>query len=256
MDQPTGAAEEIKTDQLLQLHDVTRDVAKFCGTQLRGYLDALAPLFRPRRILGDHMEGYARETVVGEDQTLAELKELYLSVCSRPFDLRRELAVPLESVSTQIQLHEWEYVHEAVTARERKQLTVVSPLAWVLTYPSTYSLSMMRQVLAGKQERDSESVRAFVLRACLMHVMFLKQPGLKSLVEGLRYKVEVRRSPQMGDLPLVTLVAPLSTMRLSDEHLLVATGLSGRAVFQEVLDRRKSRKISDPFEEQISAILG
>jgi hypothetical protein len=256
MDQPSTAAEELKTDQLLQLHNLTRDVAKFCGTQLRGYLEAIAPLFRPRRILGDHMEGSGREPVVGEDQTLAELKELYQRICTRPFELRRELALPLESVSTQIQLHEWEYVHEAATARERKPITVVAPLTWVLAYPSTYSLSMLRQVIAGKQERDQESVRSFVLRACLMHLLFLKQPGLKLLLEGLRYRVEVRNSPQLGELPLVTVSAPLATMRLSDEHLLVATGLSGRAVFQEVLDRPQVQSIHDPFKEEIAAILG
>jgi hypothetical protein len=256
MDQRINTADELKTDQLLQLHNLTRDVAKFCGGQLRGYLEALAPLFRPRRLLGDHMEGVGRERVVGEDQNFAELQEVYLRMCGRPFELRRELSTPLESVSTQVQLHDWEYVHETVTERGRKSITVVSPLTWVLTYPSTYSLSMLRQVVAGKQEGDQESVRSFVLRACLIHLLFVKQPGLKLLLEGLRYKVEIRNSPQLGDLPLVTVSAPLTTMRPSDELLLVATGLSGRAVFQEVLDKPHARALRDPFEEQISGILG
>ena len=55
---------------------------------------------------------------------------------------------------------------------------------------------MLRQVLAGQEERDAEAVRAFVLRACLMHLHFTKFPAIAELLAGLRYRVEVRRSPE------------------------------------------------------------
>ena len=89
---------------------------------------------------------------------------------------------------------------------------MVSPLTWVLAYPSTYTSPMMRQVVAGKQDRDAEGVKAFVLRACLMQALFAKLPEATALFEGLRYRVELRKSAPLGDLPLVTLSAAVKTV--------------------------------------------
>jgi len=120
---------------------------------------------------------------------------------------------------------------------------------------STYSPSVLRQVLAGHHERDQDSVNAFVLRACLMHLLFAKQPTLAALFEGLRYKVEVRKSPHFGELPLVTISAPVATTRPNDSLLFVATGISGRSTFQEVLDIDSARRIPDLLRDQVSRIL-
>src|ERR1019366_6238245 len=68
MDNPAAPAESLNVEQLLHLHTLTKDVAKVCQKQLRGYLDTLALLFRPRRILGDAMEGAERESVGGSDR--------------------------------------------------------------------------------------------------------------------------------------------------------------------------------------------
>src|SRR5688572_17046908 len=117
MDNPAGPAESLDVEQLLRLHTLTRDVSKFCQKQLRGYLDTMSLLFRPRRILGEAIEGGEKGSVGGSDRTLNELRELYRKVALRPFDLRPELSVPLESISTQMQIHEWEYLHETKTDR-------------------------------------------------------------------------------------------------------------------------------------------
>src|SRR5262245_26411119 len=150
MDKPVVPTESLNVEQLLRLHELTKEVAKACQKQLRGYLDTMALLFRPRRILGDAIEGAERESVGGSDRTLAELRDLYRKVALRPFDLRPELSVPLESVSTQMQLYDWEYVHQSQTDRGWRGIKVTSPLTWVLAYSSMYTLSMVRQVLAGQ----------------------------------------------------------------------------------------------------------
>jgi len=255
MTQPAETVNSLTHEQLPRLHSLTAAVQKICRAQLRSYLDALAPLFRPRRVLGDRMEGAGKESVVGADQTYAELREIYFKACGRPFDLRKDLANPLESVGTQIGMYEWEHVYDIRTERESRSITVVSPLTWVITYPSTYSLSMLRQVMAGKQERDAEGVRSFVLRSCLMHLQFMKLPELKALFEGLRYQVEVRKSPQLGELPLVTVSAPVRTVRPANELLLAATGLSGRTGFEEVIDDDQAARIPDPLQAQILRVL-
>lgn len=255
MDDPVVPVEALKIEQLLHLHTLTKEVSKFCQKQLRSYLDTMALMFRPRRILGDAIEGGEQETVGGSDRTLAELRELYRRLALRPFDLRPELSVPIESVSTQMQLHEWEYLHETKTDRGWGAIKVTSPLTWVITYSSTYSLSMLRQVVAGQEKRDDEAVRAFVLRACLMHLHFAKFPAIEELLAGLRYRVEVRHSPEMGELPLVTVSAPFSTVRPPDKLVTTASGLAGGASFAEVLDLSSVQNLRDPLREEIATIL-
>lgn len=251
-DMTTSAA--LNIEQLLHLHTLTKEVSKSCQKQLRGYLDTLALLFRPRRILGDAIEGSERETAVGSEKNVAELRELYRRVAVRPFDLRPELNLPVESVSTQMQLYEWEYLHDTKTDRGWRTIKVTSPLTWVITYSSTYSLSMVRQVLEGKEERDPEAVRAFVLRASLMHLHLTKLPAIAELLGALRYKVEVRRSPEMGDLPLVTVSAPFATVRPPDNLLTLASGLAGGTSFAEILDIGSVQTLQDPLREQIAGI--
>lgn len=246
---------QFSPEQLGRLHKITQQVEKICRAQLQEYLEALAPLFRPRRLLGDHMEGAGKESVAYADKNFNELREIYFKACSRPFDLRKELVSPLESVSTQIQLNEWEYSHEVQTESERKSINVTAPLTWVLSYPSAYSHNMVRQFVTSKQERDPESVSDFVLRASLMHLMFVRLPELTTLFAGLRYKVEVRKSPQLGDLPLVTVSAPVATVLPPDDLLLLAAAFSGRSGFVEVIDPEQAMSIPDPLEDQIAKIV-
>src|SRR6185295_2350387 len=144
-DSPQG----LNVEQVLRLHNLTKDVSKFCERQLRTYLDAVAPLFRPRRILGDFVEGSGREGAVGAAQNLTELRETFQRACGRPIDLHRELTTPVESISTQLQIYPWEYLHEIPTNNSRKKVKVSSPLVWAVCYPSAYSLSMFRQVVTG-----------------------------------------------------------------------------------------------------------
>src|SRR6266516_5501118 len=250
MDKPEEPAAALNVEQLLHLHTLTKEVSKFCQKQLRGYLDTMALLFRPRRILGEAIEGGERESVGGSDRTLTELREIYKRVAVRPFDLRPELNPPLESIATQMQLHEWEYLHETKTDRGWQSIKVTSPLTWVIAYSSPYSLSMVRQVLAGQEERDPEAVRAFVLRACILHLQITKFPAIAELLAGLRYRVEVRHSPEMGELPLVTISAPLATLRPPDNLVTMASGLAGGASFAEVLDLGTVKNLQDPFREE------
>ncbi len=247
-------ASSVRLEQLAPLHDLTKEVAKLFRSQLRTYLDALGPLFRPRRILGDFVEGVGKESSTGAEQNLAELRDLYSKICTRPFDLRRELPTPIESISTQIQICEWEYLHEAQGERETRNITVISPLSWVILYPSTYTLSILRQAIVGKNERNQESVRAFVLRACMMSLLFAKQPALKALLEGLRYRVEVRNQPQLGNLPLITLTAAIRTVRPADDLVLITTGLAGRPVFQEFVEPEAIKDLQDPLKSQLEEI--
>jgi hypothetical protein len=114
---------------------------------------------------------------------------------------------------------------------------------------------MMLDVLAGRQERDAESVRAFVVRALILNLMFQKLPALTAILEGLRYRVEVRKLAPFGDLPLVTVSAPVETIRPSDDLVDITSALSGGDAFQEIIDLQALGKLRDPLREQFAEIL-
>src|SRR3954469_1987807 len=112
------AGRQVSLEQLGRLRVLTQQVQEICRTQLRAYLDGLAPLFRPRRLLGNHMEGAGKESVLNADQNLNELQDIFFKACGRPFDLRRDLPVPLASVPARIEFHEWEYTYPVQTGQE------------------------------------------------------------------------------------------------------------------------------------------
>lgn len=246
---------DLEPAKLRSLHALTKDVAQACLRHLKTQIEAMAPLYRPRRLLGDHIDSTSKEAVPGANRNLADLQELYARVAVKPFDLRPELRAPLESVSTQFQLDEWEYTHAAQLDGTWHSIRVTAPLTWVLSYGSSYSLTTLRSVVMGAGQRDPEAIRAFVLRTCLMHEMFAKIPALTTLLEGLRYKVEVRRSPQLGDLPLVTISAPLRTIRPDDTMVATAAGLTGGHSFAEILDLESVRNLSDPLRDETIEIV-
>ena len=126
---------DLEPAKLLSLHGLTKDVSQFCQRHLKTQIDAMAPLFRPRRFLGDHIDSTGKEAVAGADRNLAELQELFARVAVKPFDLRPELRKPLESVSTQFQLDEWEYTHATETDRGWNSIRVTTPLTWVFPTP-------------------------------------------------------------------------------------------------------------------------
>src|SRR5580704_815593 len=99
---------ELEPTKLLSLHGLTKEVAHASLRHLKTQVEAMAPLFRPRRFLGDHIEGASKESVPGADRNFGDLQELYSRVAVKPFDLRPELRSPLESVATQLQFDEWE----------------------------------------------------------------------------------------------------------------------------------------------------
>jgi hypothetical protein len=246
---------DLEPTKLLSLHGLTKEVAQACLRNLKAQIEAMAPLFRPRRILGDHIDSTSKDAVPGADRNLADLQELYARVAVKGFDLRPELRTPLESVTTQFQFDEWEYTHATETDRGWQSIRVTAPLTWALSYATSYSLSALRGVVTGSGQRDVEAVRAFVLRACLMHELFSKIPALADLLEGLRYKVEIRKSPQLGDLPLVTISAPFRTFRPPDKLVAMASGLAGGASFAEILDLESVHNLADPLRDEAIEIL-
>jgi len=91
-----------------------------------------------------------------------------------------------------------EYLHETKTDLGCAPSKLL-PFDLVISYNSPYSLSILRQVLAGRETRNADAVRAFVLPPASF-IFSSQNPAIADLLAGLRYRVEVRRSPELGDL--------------------------------------------------------
>ena len=111
-------------------------------------------------------------------------------------------------------------------------------------------------VVAGNAQRDTNAVRSFVFRACVMHELFRNTPSLTHLLTALRYTVEIRKTPPFGELPLVTVSAPFRTFRPTDELVTLAAGLAGGQSFAEIIDLDSVHNLQDPLKDETIRLLG
>ncbi len=247
--------EEFSIERLLFLRKVTRAVSEYLLFQLREQLTTISPLLRPRRVLGDYIDSGSPEPVLDAEKNFAALNELYARAAGKPFDLPRPLRPPLKPIGLALEVHPWEYLHQLNAGTGLKVVTVMSPVRYVLSYGSGLSLSRLRLGVAGKEEKKPDDVREFVIRCCLIHLLLNKYPGIANLLRALRWEISTATSPELGDLPLTTLTAPLKTMLPPDHLILDSTEMSGTSVFEEVVDVDRLTEIRDSLVQKVESIM-
>jgi hypothetical protein len=249
-----GGTEKITFEQLADLREKTELISQFLQHRLKAHLETLRPLLAPRRLLGKYTG--VREDVAGADRAFAQLQEQYQRVCAKPFALPPELDdTPLSQIDNRLELYPWEYTHQAKNERDNRTVTIASPVHWVLTYSSEYSLAQLTQTIAGKEQRRSESVRQFVVNALVMAALLAKFPGIPQLLSDLRYEIQTETLPALGDLPLMTIRACLPSFRPSDSLILAATRLSGVPAFIEIIDLDALPTLADPLKLRLEEML-
>jgi hypothetical protein len=254
MEEQGSAERGLTFEQLADLREKTEAISQFLQKQLKAYLETLRPLLAPRRLLGKYTG--VKEEVVGADRAFAQLQEQYKGVCAKPFALPPELdADPLSNIDSRLVLYPWEYVHQAKGESDTKLITITSPVHWVLTYSSEYTVSQMTQTLASREQRRQEVVRQFVVNALVMHAMLAKFPGITQLLTDLRYDIQTEKSPALGDLPLVTIRSCLPSFRPADNLILTAIRFSGVPAFIELIDIEALNTLQDPLKLRIEEIL-
>ena len=68
------------TQSLLVLRKLTRAIADVVRVQMTEYLATLAPLLRPKMVLGDHVEDGTKESSRRSDKAFKDLQTLYESL--------------------------------------------------------------------------------------------------------------------------------------------------------------------------------
>ena len=238
------------TQKLLVLRKVTRAIGEIVGSQMREYVATLAPLFRPRAVFGEHIQGTTKEAVKSADQAFKELKDLYDSIGTKPpFNLPRDLQSPLMQMSWSLELTPWEYVHVAKTDRGTKAITVSCPFKSVVTY-SGYTPQRLKELLANPNHNDSE-LQQYVLHYLAMRVVVSRQAGLTKILDTLHFPLESGRLPGLGDLPITFIRSSISTSLPPDELVIESTELSGRDAFEEIANVDDIPNLHDPLKDQL-----
>ncbi|MBV9928151.1 MAG: hypothetical protein JOZ96_24240 [Acidobacteria bacterium] len=242
--------ERYDIQRLLALRKLTRGVSELLRGQLTAYLSTLAPLINPKAVFGDYVQGGGKEVVRGADTVFEELQALYGAVASsKPYNLPKELKLPIGIAGTALEITPVEYVHVAKTERESKKVSVASPLKWAFNYRGFPPRRLAE--LLGNRNRDTEELQRAVLHALVMHVVLSKRAGVTQILDALHFHVNTGRSPEFGDLPLTYISSSVSTTRPPDEVIIESTEVAGRDSFEEVVNLDDIATLRDPLKEQL-----
>lgn len=232
----------------------TELVAQWLQQELISILDTLRPLLVPERALANYPGAKLEFEAV--EKSYGRFLQSYKELTGRPFDLARDFDSDyVTNISSRLELYRWEYLHEIPTARGAKTITMTSPLRWILTYPSSYHFSQMREAMAGRNERRTEYMRQFVINSLVMQLAISKAPGLPRLFEALRYGLTCEQPTEWNKLPLVIITSTIPSFRPPDELIAEATEFSGVPAFIELIDTDAIARAEDPLKVKIREIL-
>ena len=245
--------ENYSLPRLLTLRKLTRAVTEVLRGQMKDYLTTIAPLLRPKAILGEYLKSSARETVPGASAAFKEFQNLYETVArNKPFLLNKELDATIEIMNTTIESTPMEYAHEAEADNQRKTIAMTSPLKSILTY-SGYSPAKLKELLADRY-RTPEKVQEFLVHYLALHVTITRQPGLSQMLASLHFPLTTIRLPEFGELPITCLSAAITTIRPPDSVLIESTEFSGLDAFEEVVSLADIAGLRDPLKERLLEI--
>lgn len=238
------------THSLLVLRKLTRAIADLVRGQMTEYLGTLAPLLRPKMVLGDHVEDGTKESTRRSDKAFKDLQTLYESIAgTKPFNLPRELTLPLRLVGSGLEITPVDTALPIKSGSDTRTIMVRSPLTWTLTY-SGYPPTRLPDLLKAKLQ-TGEELTQLVVSYLLMHVVITNSPGLMSVFDALHFPITTVTLPEFGPLPITRIGVAVSTTRPSDEVILQSAELTGMDAFEEVVNVQDLSSLRDPLRQRL-----
>jgi hypothetical protein len=242
------------TKRLIVLRRATRAIADLLHGQLKEYLSALSPLFRPTIVLGEYVQGGAKEISAAALKAFQDLQTVYgTAAVAKPFGLTKDLKPPVEIVRSALDLTRMPYPYTVKTSGETKTVMITPPLKWVLAY-SDFSPGHLKQLLADPHRTDTEASR-FVLHYAVLQVVTARQAGALQMLSTLHFDLSSLRMPEFGELPITCITSSVPTIRPPDEVIIESVEVSGQDAFEELVDVEAIANIQDPFKEQLIKLL-
>jgi hypothetical protein len=242
------------TQSLLVLRKLTRAIADAVRAQMTEYLTTLAPLLRPKMVLGDYIDGGSKESTKRADKAFKELQALYDKVAAtKPYNLPRELTPPLRIAGVGLEITPVDAPHVVQSGSDTRTIMVRSPLTWTLTYAG-YAPTRLPDLLKAKL-RPGDDLGQLVLSYLLMHVVTTNSPGLMQAFDALHFPITTTTSPEFGPLPITRIGVGVSTERPSDAVILQSAELTGMDAFEELVNVDDLSKLRDPLKDRLLEIV-
>ena len=238
------------TQSLLVLRKLTRAIADVVRVQMTEYLATLAPLLRPKMVLGDHVEDGTKESTRRSDKAFKDLQTLYESLAgTKPFNLPRELTLPLRLIGSGLEITPVDTALAIKSGSDTRTIMVRSPLTWTLTYAG-FAPGRLPDLLKTKL-RPGDELLQFVLSYLLMNVVTTNSPGLMQTLAALHFPINTTTLPDYPNLPITRISTDVSTMRPADSVVIESAELTGMDAFEEVVKIADLSALRDPFRERL-----
>lgn len=254
MPEPNIPRKDLDNQEFLKLRQATGKIAAELDSRLKRHLTTLRPLFIPRKLLGTYVKSASQQEIHGSEKAFAELQEMYGHICEAPFQLPKKLQAPLPALSNVIECSPLEYSLE-LEEDHGNVVSITSPTKFLLSYQSECPLKRLQNILLNREARQPDEMRQGLLCHIAL-VVFLKNfPALTTLLEDLRYRVEIIQLEQFGNLPVVLVTAPLDTFLPNDGFILEITQLSGIPAFQEIIDLDALENFPDTMRDGLHVLV-
>lgn len=242
-----------RTQSLLVLRKLTRAIADSVRGQMTEYLATLAPLLRPRMVLGEHVEDGSKESTRRSDKAYKDLLALYERIAAtKPYNLPHELSPPLRLSGTGLEITAVDTPYVIQSGSETRTIMVRSPLSWTLTYAG-YAPTRLPELLKDKL-RPGDELRQLVLSYLMMHVVTTNSPGLMQTFEALHFPITTTHMPEFGPLPITRIGVAITTSRPPDDVILETAELTGMDAFEEIVNVDDLTRLRDPLKERLLEI--
>ncbi len=236
--------------ELPDLRRKTEAISQLLKKQIAGHFETLRPLLAPERIFGKLAGG--KVEVPGAEEALEELQQKYRAFTRKPYDLPDDFSASwLTLVGNALELHPTEYPLQI----QGKDITMSSPVRWVVNYRSNLELAHVKNVLAGKENLRLDFLRQFVVNALVLQFILARTPGLAPLFTDLRYELKTETPADLGGLPIVTITSILDSFRPADDLIMAATAFSGVPEFIELVNLETLRSPKDVLKDRIDELL-
>ena len=239
------------TESLLKLRKLTHLLTDSLQAQMAEHLTTLMPLFRPRTVLGDYVQGAGfKEAPKRADRAFQELQSLWASFAtSRGFGVDRGLTPPLSVPGGALEFSPLDYSYVATDGSESRTLSVRSPLKWILSY-SGFGPGRLLELLLQK-DRYSDDLQRCVLHYLILHVVINQQPGLLKVFDQLHFPLSMEHPAEFAGLPIATISCAISTRRPPDKVIVQSAALTGVNAFEEVVVVQDIERLADPLKERM-----
>jgi hypothetical protein len=247
--------DDFDIDQLLKLRKLTRSIADHLTRELRSHLSTLTPLLNPKSVFGEHIRGASRIAGKSAAQAMDELQSLYQDVHhTKPFSLRSHFDTPITLLAASLEIQPAFYSYTANTESGSKIISISSPLKWILSFEG-FGPSRLSELLTTPVDAAGPKLQECVLHSLLLNLTLQKRPGVRKLLQALRFNITTEQLPKFGELPLVMISAPLSTLRPPDRIIVESTEMSGTIQFEEVVDSKAIANIEDPVKKKLAELV-